>query len=287
MRAEGLLTDPAGAAQADHVCWVYADADDFAAVARAYLEEGLARGDRLLWIGDPDHARTIRTASGPLADVDGLMARGELTVLDVRAGYESSGAFTPEEQFAFYDAATRQARADGHHGLRVVADVSDLAADPERRPDLVRWEHLADEYMASGSGMVALCAYRADLGPEALAAVASVHPLVRPLDDGPPFRVWFDGDVLALGGCLDTFGAERLDRVLAGTHVDRPVVCLDLSRTEFVDVGGCRVLARWARRLEERGARLELVGASRVLRRMWDVLGFSDVVSVTFRERPA
>jgi anti-anti-sigma factor len=282
VRAEGLVTDLEGAARADHVCWVYGDADDLAAVARRYLEEGLALGDRLLWIGDPAHARSIRAESGPLADVDGLIDRGGLTVLDVRAGYSGSGAFAPEEQLGFYDTATRQALADGFHGLRVVADVSHLAGDATR-PDLMRWEHLADEFMASGSGMVALCAYRRDLGPEALADVASVHPVVRHRDGGPEFRVWFDGGTLAIGGSVDAFGAERLDRVLAATHVDRPVVVLDLSRLEFVDVGGCRTLARWARRLEERSARLEVTGASRVVRRMWAVLGFDEVVAVTFR----
>ncbi|MGY1615509.1 MEDS domain-containing protein [Geodermatophilus sp. SYSU D00691] len=287
MRAEGLLTDPTGTAVAGHICWVYDDADDLAGAARRYLEEGLAAGDRLLWIGDPEHARLIRAESGPLADVDGLIDRGELEVLDVRAGYQGSAAFVPGEQLAFYDAATRQAVADGFHGLRVVADVSDLAADPDRRADLVRWEHLADEYMASGSGMVALCAYRADLEPEALADVASVHPQVRPRDDGPPFRVWFDGGTLMVGGCVDAFGAERLGRVLGGTHVEGAVVRMDLSRLEFVDVGGCRALARWARQVQERPARVEFVGASRLLRRMWAVLGFDEHVSVAFVEPPA
>jgi anti-anti-sigma regulatory factor len=286
VRAEGFLTDPTTAAHADHVCWIYEDADDFADVARRYLEEGLTRGERLLWIGEGD-GTDLRTTTGPLADLDDLRARGVLQVLDVRAGYEGSGAFAPEEQFAFYDAATRSSIEAGYRGLRVVADVSGLAADPERRTDLVRWEHRADEYIASGSGMVALCAYRSGLGAEALADGASVHPLVRAAGGAPPFRIWFDGDTIAVAGALDTFGADRLDRVLTGSHVDGPVVTLDLSRVEFVDVGGCRTLARWARHLQDRSARLELVGSSRVFQRMWRILGFGDNAEVAFRERAA
>ncbi len=274
------------AARADHVCWIYEDDDDFAQAARRYLEEGLARGERLMWIGEGDGA-VLRTPAGPLADLDDLRARGVLQVLDVRAGYEGSGGFGPDEQFAFYDAATRAAIEDGYRGLRVVADVSVLAADPERRPDLVRWEHLADEYIASGSGMVALCAYRSDLGADALDDGASVHPVVRSAGSGPPFRLWFDGDTLAVAGALDTFAADRLDRVLTGSHVDGPVVTLDLSRVEFVDVGGCRALARWARYLQDRSARLELVGSSRVLKRMWRILCFDEYAEVTFREPAA
>jgi anti-anti-sigma regulatory factor len=286
VRAAGLLTDPAGVVQADHVCWVYDDDEDFADVARRYLEEGLARGERLLYIGEP-HPADLATDDGPLADVDGLIARGALQVLDLRTGYQSSGSFTPAEQLAFYEAATADARAAGYTGLCVVAEISGLAADPVRRPDLVRWEHLADEFMGSGSGMRALCAYRSDLGREALTDVASVHPLVHDDAGGPPFRAWFEGEAIALGGALDTFGADRLEQVLTGTHVDRPVVTLDLSGVEFVDVGGARAIARWARLLQDRGSALELTGTSRVFRRMWRILDFDACAEVSFREPPS
>jgi anti-anti-sigma regulatory factor len=286
VRAAGLLTDPAGAAHADHVCWVYEDDEDFVDIARRYLEEGLARGERLLYVGEP-HPADLATAGGPLADVDGLIARGALQVLDLRAGYQSSGAFTPAEQLAFYAAATAEARAAGYTGLCVVAEISGLAADPERRADLVRWEHLADEFIGSGSGMRALCAYRDGLGREALTDVASVHPLVHEHAGGPPFRAWFEGEAIVLAGALDTFGADRLEHVLTGTHVDRPTVTLDLSRVEFVDVGGCRAIARWARGLTDRGSLLELTGTSRVFRKMWRILGFDDYAAVGLPEPPS
>jgi anti-anti-sigma regulatory factor len=286
VRASGLLTDPAGAVHADHVCWVYEDDEDFADVARRYLEEGLARGERLLYVGEP-HTADLTTEGGPLADVEGMIARGALRLLDLRDGYEGSGDFTRAEQFAFYDAATAEARAAGFTGLCVVAEISGLAADPVRRPELVRWEHLADEFIGSGSGMRALCAYRGDLGREALTDVATVHPLVHDTGGGPPFRVWFEDDAMVLAGALDTFGAERLDQVLTGTHVDQAMLTLDLHRVEFVDVGGCRTIARWARRLQDRGARLELTGTSRVFRRMWRILGFDGYAEVSIPEPPA
>jgi anti-anti-sigma regulatory factor len=286
VRDTGLLTDPDGAAHADHVCWVYEDHDEFAGIARRYLEGGLARGERLLYVGEP-HPATLAGDDGPLADVDGLIARGALQLLDLRAAYEGSGAFTPAEQLAYYDAATAEARAAGYTGLCVVAEVSGLAADPVRRPDLLRWEHLADEFIGSGSGMRALCAYRRGLGRAALADVAAVHPLVYDPEGGPPFRAWFEGEALVLDGALDTFSADRLAQVLADTPVDRPTLTLDLSRVEFVDVGGCRAIARWARRLHECGARLELTGTSRVFRKMWRILGFDDSADVSFPEPPA
>jgi ABC-type transporter Mla MlaB component len=283
VRAAGLLSHPGGAPAAHHICWVYDDDAAFVALAVDYLAEGLARGEQLMCVGSEVLAG-LRSAGVGLADVDALIDRGVLRVLDVGAAYAGGDGFTPERQLAFYDEATRQALDDGYRGLRVIAELSPLAADPRSRPDLLRWEHLADDFMGHGSGMVALCAYRSDLDGAALADLASVHPQLHTPVGDPPFRLWFDGDTLVLTGALDTFGAERLHRVLAGSHLTGPVVVADLSRVEFVDVGGCRALALWARELADRSGRLELVGSSRVLRRMWQLLGFDEYVDVVFRE---
>jgi anti-anti-sigma factor len=276
VRAEGRLTDPAAVAGADHVCWVYEDEAAFGEVARYFLAEGLTRGERLLYVG--------RRSS---VDLGALSAGGALRVLDVGEAYEADGRFTPEEQLAYYRAATDRALADGFGGLRVVAELSDLAADPRRRGDLLRWEHIADDFIGCGSGLVALCAYRADLAADALAEVASVHPLVHAPPGGPPFRIWSDGDRLVLAGALDVFGAGGLRRVLADTPLAGARAVLDMTRMDFVDVAGCRTLAQWAEELRRRAARLELVGCSRMFRRMWQLLGFDDLVDVAFREAEA
>ena len=56
---QGAVSGPDAAAVTDHVCWVYDDEASFAVVARRYLAEGLAGGERLLCVGDT-MARTIR-----------------------------------------------------------------------------------------------------------------------------------------------------------------------------------------------------------------------------------
>jgi len=86
------------------------------------------------------------------------------------------------------------------------------------------------------------------------------------------------------GRPLDTFGATRLAQVLADAPVAEPVVRIDVSRVDFVDVGGGRALGPWARTLQEQGRHLELVGGSRVFRRVWRLVGFDDYVDVTFAE---
>src|SRR6185312_12453695 len=142
-----------------------------------FLAAGVARGDRLLWVGNGAEDR-LRRSSGPLADVDGLTARGALSVVSVAEGYAAAGPLTPERQLAFYDAATRRAIDNGYRGLRVVAEITSLAADDTQRAQLLHWEHVADDYVAHGPGFSALCAYRRDLLPDGTVAdVASLHPL--------------------------------------------------------------------------------------------------------------
>jgi anti-anti-sigma factor len=154
--------------------------------------------------------------------------------------------------------------------------MTEVAADPALCGQLLEWEHLADDFIASGSGMTALCAYAGPrLARDALADLASVHPVVHSAEP-PPFRVWFDDDGLTLAGEVDVVGAERLGRVLASSPVRPPVAVLDLARVEFMDVSGCRAIAHWALELQDRGVRLVLLGASRLFRRMWTVLGFAE-----------
>ena len=281
MRAQGVVDRPAPAGRADHVCWVYDDPSSFAAVARQFLADGLARGERLLFVGDAEGRAALQEPDPALPALDDLVARGALDVVAVEGAYRT-GRFDVDRQLAFYDAATRRAVDDGYTGLRVVADVTPLAANAGGQAELVRWEHRADDFFASGPGMSAMCAYRRSrVDPEVLAGAVAVHPQVHAPDDVPPFRLWFDDGGLALAGVLDAFSADHALRVLLGSHVAGPVVRLDISRVEFIDAAGCRALARWSQALSQRSARLHLVGTTRLFRRTWQVLGLAELTGAT------
>ena len=286
MRAHGLVETVPGAEAADHLCWVYADDAAFDEAAHAFLAGGLARGERVLCVGERV-IEGLRTAGTLARDLPDLIAEGSVETLPLTEAYEAAGPFLPERQLTYYDAATRRALDAGYRGLRVIAEVSDLAADPALRADLVRWEHLADDYAAHGSGFSAMCAYRADLGPAAVADVASVHPMIHASGEATSFRLFAEEDRLVLAGSVDTFGSDRLTRALAAATGADGVVVLDLSALEFIDVGGCRFLARWAAGLAERSVSLELTGSSALFRRMWQVLALDRVAPVTFSEARA
>jgi anti-anti-sigma regulatory factor len=279
------VTQVPAASTSDHICWVY-DEDDasFDSAVRRFLAGGLERHERVLVIGERVIA-SVGTAGDGFGDVAALVAAGALRTLTTAEAYAAAGEFVPGSQRTFYDTATRQALADGYSGLRVVAEVSPLAGAAGTRATLVEWEHVADRYVAEGSGFTALCAYSGRLPAQALADVASVHPLVHAATP-PPFQVFFDDDRLALTGSVDTFSADRLARVLASSPVGNDGAVLDLGQVEFVDVAATRVIARWAQDLQARALPLEVRGASPLLQRMWRVLGLTQMAPVAFT-RPA
>lgn len=264
----------------DHVCWVYRDDAELMAAAVGFLDGGRARGERLLCIGD--RVAEVLRSPGDLGGTAALTADGTLRILTFAEAYEAAGGFTAARQHAFYDDATRRALADGYTGLRVFADVTALADGPGTRPELMRWEHLVDDFIAHGPGMSAMCAYRADVPASTLGDVGGVHPLVHAPVGAVPFQVFFDDDGLALTGDVDTLSAERLGRILDTSPTSGSTVALDLADLRFADVAACRVLARWARTLAARGVALELVDAPPLLARMWHVLALDGWASVTF-----
>jgi anti-anti-sigma factor len=286
VRSFGLLSEPAGVEDADHVCWVYDDDGSFEAAAIRFLGAGLDRGERLLWVGD-GMADRLGRASGPLSAVDDLVGRGTLELVPLSDGYDAARTFSPEQQLEFYDGRTRQALAEGHSGLRVVAEVTRLAGDPQHAADFVRWEHLADDYVAHGPGFSAFCAYRsADVPADVVADAAAVHPLSSVHGSPPLFRLWFEDERIVVAGQVDTSASDRFGRLLGSTHVDAPVVTVDLSRLDFIDLAGTRVVASFARSVTGRGARLVIVGASRLFCRMWRIVGLGGLPGVSFtRER--
>ena len=264
------------------MCWIYDDDTDFDAAVREFLAGGMARGERVLGVGERV-LEGLRTARG----LDELIERGDVETLTLAEVYEAAGPFRPEAQLAYYDDATRRAVDAGYRGLRVIAEVSGLATDPVLRPELVRWEQMADRFAAHGSGFSALCAYRADLGPEALADVSSVHPLVRADGEPSTFALFAEDGRLVLAGSVDACSSDRLGRILATAPITGDDVVLDLAALEFVDVAGCRALAHWAGDLHARSVTVTVTGSSRLLRRMWQVLGLDRLAPLTFVEMTA
>lgn len=283
VRAHGVIDELPGAGAADHVCWIYDDDAEFDAAVQEFLAGGMARGERVLCVGERV-VEGLRTATGGVPALEELIAQGAVETLTLAEVYEATGPFRPEQQLSYYSGATRRALDAGFSGLRVIAEVSGLATDPDRRPELVRWEQIADDYAAHDSGFSAMCAYRAELAPEALADLASLHPLVRGSREASGFALFSETDRLVLAGSVDTFSSDRLARLLATAPTGGDGVVLDVADLDFLDVASCRALAHWVADLVGRSVAVEMAGSSRLLRRMWHVLGLERVAPVSFAQ---
>ena len=210
--------------------------------------------------------------------------RARWSLMTLAEAYAATGEFSAERQLAFYDAATRRAVAEGYAGLRVVAEVSALAADPVGAPSwsagssspTSTWPRARDDRHVRLPRRPAR---------DALADVADGAPAVHRPDGRAAVPRLLRRRPLVVAGSVDTFGADRLARVLATPHgarsAARPVPARVRRRGRLP---GDRPLGRAG--CAPAACRWRSAGASRLFRRMWRVLALDEVAAVTFTEAP-
>jgi anti-anti-sigma regulatory factor len=254
-----------------HVCWAYDDVrGDFRDAIVAYLSDGLALGQRLMFVGGAASEEAVRT----LEPTRSMVASGSLLVERFGTVYPDGRRLPNADQWALYSAATDQALHDGFTGLRVVAEVTSLVRPVDAGRDHAAWEAYADWRMAN-TPLSALCCFdRKALSREAITSIAQAHPSVdRRLHDLVAFQVYRQSDAIAISGEVDAFGTQTLDRLLRegiGTSADRT---LDLSELAFIDHTGVRTIHDYGRALDAAGAKLTIRAAPPLFRRLSDLLG--------------
>jgi anti-anti-sigma factor len=267
VRQHGHLTSAAGLGVRDHACWAFADRAEFLRAGVRYLDDGRRLGQRLLYVGDRDADR-LRDDLAALADRDALMEAGWLSVAPLDQVYDIGAPADTAERLRGYDALVDDALADGYEGLRVLAEVTRLLADPAGAAAHASWEAVADRYMERRP-LSALCGYdRGVLPEEALGDVARVHPLVHGPEHLSPFRLYAAGGGLALEGEVDYFSAPALARAIRAGVTEPGETALDLGGLSFIDVPGVRALEDERRALAEQGRQIVLRSAPPALRRL-------------------
>jgi anti-anti-sigma factor len=270
MRRHGLVESPDAVGLNGHACWGFDDVDELGPAAASFLSEGAELGQRLMFVGGPEAEAMVRE-SDPMRS---MVRDGALQVAPFEAIYPGGRRMTNPEQLALYDGATEQALADGFTGLRVLAEVTDLASPSGAWPDQVGWESYADRYMAHRP-LAALCCFdRQRLPVEAMAALACAHPVAdRRLQPLSSFRVYAQPDAVALSGEVDALSSSPLEELLELTIPDTEgEVVLDLDGLEFIDHSGVRAVKEHRRRMSERGAQLTLRGEPAIFRRISELL---------------
>lgn len=218
-------------APAGHACLVYADDAQLAAHATAFLAEGVAADERLLYVGDRPSRELLEHLAG-LPDAPRLLRDGVLAVMRTEDVYDATRPIDPDRQLALYRAVVREALEAGFSGVRVVADGTPIARRPELVAPLRRWEHVADRWIAAGVPLSALCVLDRRVVPAAtVAQLTCVHRHAVP--EEAPFHVVGDAVGAALGGEVDAFTAPLLRGVLA--DLGGEVTDLDLADVAFLD----------------------------------------------------
>jgi len=273
VRHRGPIDAATGIVPGDHVCWVYEDDDDLVAAIRPWAREGIARGERVLYIADHP-TDELRSRLDVFDDIDALIDARRIVLGNPTTMY-GDGDVDGLTLLTYYAAATAEALADGCTGLRVAAEVTHLS-EPSAIDAFVAWEQLADSFM-SRSPMSALCSYdRRTVSSAAIEAVAAAHPSCRGAATATPFVLHAHGDGLRLVGDVDTFDRFRLDAMLRNAAAERDDVVLHLDDLGLASGGCTAVLHSFGKRLARRGGQLVLKGAPSSFRDAWVALGFDE-----------
>jgi len=235
-----------------HACWIFDQQHEFVEAALEYLTDGLRAEQRIVYVGS-EPVEEQRELLAPLGDVGGMIDKGALQLFELTNLYESGKPVDPEVRVAVYLAATDAAVADGYTGLRVAAQATDLVAGPHAREAHLRWESIADRYIATHP-LSAFCGYRRGALPEQLLCdLAAVHPASNEGHPAVPFHLFSDSGNVVLAGEVDTFSAPDFDRLLELACDGGEQVSLDLGELDFIDHHGLARLAAHTQRLATHG----------------------------------
>lgn len=172
-----------------HACLIHLGDDERKAALSAYLRQGLAAGERVLWIVDAPTVRETRSylrhAGAAIRDAE---QRGQLIFLTCDQTYLREGAFDPHRMVALLRQETQRALDDGFTGLRVTGEMTWAQVGPPGSERLIEFEELLTAFFP-GTACTGLCQYDARrFPPETLRDVRRTHPIVISLTHADPGR---------------------------------------------------------------------------------------------------
>jgi len=227
MRSNGTRVELVWMRPHDHIGWVFSGPDEFADVARDFLNEGLELGEYLLFV-----------AGNPAEDAYTWLARSfaptELQVASIADVYGASGIVDARGQRATFADTLKQALADGYTGIRVAADNTALVQTAERLKAWMHWELVADRFM-SENRVTGLCGFdRTAVNVDTLRHLVTLHPLSSAAQPLPQFRLFVNTDGLCLEGDIDDLAIGHLHRALDILPKGTPAV-VDVARARARD----------------------------------------------------
>jgi len=163
---------------ADHLCCLYETEEEHRALLAPYLQQGLERGEKVLYIVD---AHTAETVLNYLRDngveVEPYLANGQLSMLTINDAYMRDGIFNPDGMIELLRSETERALAEGYQALRVTGEMTWALQGLLGSERLIEYEAKLNTFLP-GSKCLALCQYdRRRFQPDVLLDVLATHPI--------------------------------------------------------------------------------------------------------------
>ena len=86
--------------------------------------------------------------------------------------------------------------------------------------------------------------------------------------------------LIELKGRLDTNTSPELANKLAEENISEALVVLDFKELEYISSAGLRVLLATKKRLESEGKALEIHNINDVVKEVFNVTGFSNILTI-------
>lgn len=162
-----------------HLCCFYETEEEHRAILTPYLQQGLARGEKVIYIVDE---RTADVVLGYLRDaglaVEDYVDRGQFAMLTSEETYLKHGAFDPEAMIALLQSEVDQALEEGYSLLRLTGEMTWVLRGLPGSQRLIEYETRLNNFLPYVQ-CIALCQYdQRRFQPDLLLNILYTHPIV-------------------------------------------------------------------------------------------------------------
>lgn len=243
----------------DHAWFSYSSDEEQEHVVGAFLRDGLASSDKVIYITDADPRDLPGLGGHHDLDPAPFLRTGQLTVLPRAEACLTGGVFDPGRMVASLEGVLARAERDRFRGVRVTADMTWAMRQRSGHARVLDCEAGLDAAIAPSTTAIAVCQIdRRSCTHDELTALKETHEVLvgadPDFDDGVlSITRTFRPRGLRLKGELDGARHAVFSEALETLTAPGGDVHLDLAELRFVDLGALRMMAGAALRLATRG----------------------------------
>jgi anti-anti-sigma regulatory factor len=263
----------------DHACLAFATAEEQARVVGAFVADGLATNERVVYFDSAHSSEVPGLQSHYGVNPQPYLSNGRLRVISTQDTCMTGRSYDPRRLVAIANEEVLAADRDGLRSVRFSGDLSwVLRASGGGPRTLLAGEDETDATIAPSTMAMMLCQYdQRQCTPEEISRLRACHEVL--VEANPVFK---DG-VLTISPTFEPYGlsvAGEIDPArhavfrdalikIAGYDCD---IHLNLSQLDFIDLAGLRLLATFGIRMSN-GRRLVLDNAPPYLRELMTLVG--------------